>query len=540
MRLFLFLPLVILVGAVRAEEQPRQTPQPPQFERDVLPDFLKAQRWFAAKGRPYKTLRIAGQIEWTAEGGTWFIAVIRLEFDDEPPHLYSLPLALSWIDDGQDGAATLANYVLARVRQRARLGVLLDAAYDNQFCRAFLGAVSRQMELPINNWRLRFWATQAFSSVDMNALKEVRRPSMEQSNTSILFDNTLVLKIYRRLQIGVNPEIEIGRFLTEASPFSNIAPLLGAVDVRADDGRIIALAAVHRFIANQGSGWSYTVEYLKRFFEMSMTASAEREQERDALQAAYLALVRILGRRTGELHAALAAQTGDPAFDPEPVSSDDFVAWVEAVRADAQRTFEQLEQRLPTLADGDRSRAEAALGARERLAARLGALPLAGIEVTKTRYHGDYHLGQVLLVSNDFYIVDFEGEPARPLDARRAKHSPLRDVAGMLSSFHYGAATALRHYGADRPEEASRLEPLARSWERETGAAFLRACREAARSCSAYPAKPDQAAALIELFCIEKTLYEVRYELDNRPAWVGIPLERLLRLARGEGVELPP
>jgi maltose alpha-D-glucosyltransferase/alpha-amylase len=508
-----------------------------QLEREVLPGFLNAQRWFAAKGRTPESLKIAGQIDWTAEGSTWFIAVIRLELKDEPPHLYSLPLALAWVDEGYDGTINRANYTLARVRQRAKLGVLLDAAYDNQFCRAFLGAVGRRMEQQLNeHWRLHFWPTQAFAAIDTAALKEVRRPSMEQSNTSVVFDDAVVLKMYRRLQTGINPEIEMGRFLTEASPFANIAPLVGAVDMRSDDGRVIALAALHRFLVNQGSGWTYSVEHLKRFFEMSLTPTPERSQERDGLQAAYLALIAILGKRTGELHTALAAKTGDAAFDPETVAAEDLAAWRDAARSDLDSTLGLLQSRVAALAEADRGLAESVVPLRERLHERIDALaqqppaPQGEAPFTRTRYHGDYHLGQVLLVSNDFFIIDFEGEPARPLEQRRGKHSPLRDVAGMLTSFDYAAANALRHYGLDRPEDAKRLEPIARDWQHAVSAAFLDSCRAAARECSSYPQHAEGFDRLVELFVLEKTLYEVRYELNNRPDWVGIPLTRLVRM----------
>ena len=249
-------------------------------------------------------------------------------------------------------------------------------------------------------------------------------------------------------------------------------------------------------------------------------------------------MMKTLGRRTGELHRALAAETGDPAFDPEPVRPDDLRGWAERVRADAVRHLDSLARRQAELPEPVRSDAERVLGLRDEIDRRIAAAAAQeGIEAVKTRYHGDYHLGQVLVFENDFIIVDFEGEPARSLEERRAKHSPLRDVAGMLRSFNYVAYATLYRITAERPGDFAVLEPMARSWERLARQAFLEGYGEIVYGTRAYPSQSEHAASLLELFILEKALYELGYELANRPDWVRIPLKGILALL---GQEEPP
>jgi predicted trehalose synthase len=257
-------------------------------------------------------------------------------------------------------------------------------------------------------------------------------------------------------------------------------------------------------------------------------SSAAMSASASTPHASFLTLVAMIGQRTGELHLALAATSGDPAFDPEPVSTDDIAAWIAAVVAEVDQTFDQLAQRQGDLPPPVHGAAERLLAMREGLKSRITALAPRVLTFTKTRFHGDFHLGQLLVVEHDFIIVDFEGEPFRPLDERRRKHSPLRDVAGMLRSFSYAAAIALDEATGDRPGDRVRAAAHMSRWERETAGAFLTAYARAARGASSYPSDPVDVARLTDLFVLEKALYEVRYELGSRPDWVRIPIAGLL------------
>jgi maltose alpha-D-glucosyltransferase/alpha-amylase len=364
----------------------------------------------------------------------------------------------------------------------------------------------------------------------------------------VMLGDRMVLKGYRRLQGGVNPEIEMGRFLTEKAGFGNIASVLGTLEYRPAEGSPIALCVLQQYIENQGSGWNYTVEYLGRFLdanlatrsheagavETSSTPSGPQPAEPSGPHAPFLALIGTLGRRTGELHAALAAATGTPDFDPEPIGAEDWGAWLDKARQDIGQTLQMLEHRRSELPERIRGDVDALLARQNELRSRVEALASRGVQACKSRYHGDYHLGQVLLSAHDFVIVDFEGEPSRPVAERRAKHSPLRDVAGMLRSFSYAAELALEEATAERPDDRQRVAPLIASWRRESEAAFMAAYREAARGSATYPQQAEDAQRLIELFLIEKALYEVRYELDMRPQWLRIPIAGLLELLQTE------
>jgi maltose alpha-D-glucosyltransferase/alpha-amylase len=358
-----------------------------------------------------------------------------------------------------------------------------------------------------------------------------------------MIGNRLVLKAYRKLAPGVQPEVEIGRFLIEEAGFANAPPLLGAIERIAADGTSTALAAAFGFVRNQGDGWVYTIEYLHRTLDqLRLIATAERpagaavapEHEPHAF---YLAQVRVLGQRTAELHRALATATDDPAFAAEPIGKADLDHWQRALRRQADAALRALRQAAPKLDGGDRERAQAVLARRNDCYARIAALTQPGIAATKTRIHGDYHLGQVLVAQNDFYILDFEGEPARPLAERRVKSSPLKDVAGMLRSFDYAAWAAAIGLAEAHPASAAVIRTLAESWRAATAQAFLEAYRETIAGCPSYPESPAEASRLLDLFLLEKALYEICYEAANRPAWIGIPLKGMTNLL---AVEAPP
>ena len=282
------------------------------------------------------------------------------------------------------------------------------------------------------------------------------------------------------------------------------------------------------FVQNQGDGWDYTVNYLVRFLEDRRTAAPMPV----GVHGSYLALMHTLGQRTAELHRALATPTEDASFAAEPVTPDDLRLWRTRAREELDGTVE-LVTRVPELPETLRAQPAALLLRREALLRRVEAVPDSLAQGVKIRHHGDFHLGQLLLQRNDFIIADFEGEPARPLAARREKGSPLRDVAGMLRSFRYARSVAIRRCMLESHDDCNRWEPLLKDWEREARTQFLEAYAAGVRGSVLYGSF-EQARPLLELFELEKALYELRYELRNRPDWVSIPLGSLLELARGD------
>jgi maltose alpha-D-glucosyltransferase / alpha-amylase len=498
-----------------------------QLEEEVLPRFLEVQRWYAAKGEKVKRARLADFALWERGGQTWMMAQIEVEGGSEPAR-YFVPLALAWEDSEEARARSLAAGTLARVRQQANVGVLADAMADEPFCRAVVEAIGAGAELAMAPGNLRFVPTRAFPGLageDLAALP-VGRPKAQSSNTVVTLGERLFLKAYRRLRPGTNPELEVGRFLTEVARFANCVPVAGALEYAAADGTPITLGLLQAYVANEGDGWAHTVDYLERYLEGRRTAT---EPPPEDVHGGHLALVHTLGVRTAELHAALATPSGDPAFDPEPVTSGDLAEWKQHVRTEALATLDALDTARAGLPAPERDEAQALAERRGRLAEKIDACGAPGSGLVKTRYHGDYHLGQVLLAKNDFVIIDFEGEPARPLAERREKHSALRDVAGMLRSFSYARWTALRSV-AQAEDEVARLAPLGAAWEVDVRGTFLRAYDDTARGAGLYPSF-EAVRGLLELFELEKAFYELRYEMANRPSWVRIPLLGILALA---------
>jgi maltose alpha-D-glucosyltransferase/alpha-amylase len=499
-----------------------------QFEQEVLPRFLEAQRWYAAKGTSAKRVRLADHVLWKPAGAGWMLALLDVEGAPERTE-YFVPLALIWEDADDERKRTLAPATVARVRQQAQVGVLAEAFADEAFCRAVVQAIGAGTDVATARGVLHFRATRMYAQLageDIGVLP-VRRPQAQSSNSMVTLGNQLFLKIYRQVRPGINVELEVGRYLTEVARFPHCVPVAGAVEYTGSDGASATLALLQAYVANQGDGWTYTVEYLARHLESQRADTPPLPD----VHAAYLAIIARLGTRTAELHLALAASSGDPAFDPEPLAAEDIAACCRRAREEALATLQVLENAAERMAAPAREEAQALLEARQRVLARIDACAPQPAGAVKIRCHGDYHLGQVLIAENDFRIIDFEGEPARPLAERRRKQSPLRDVAGMLRSFNYARWTALER-AARMPDDLARLAPLAVAWEESVRAAFLEAYDATAGRL--YPSRP-QARPLLELFELEKALYEVRYEINNRPAWARVPLQGVLALIGRQG-----
>jgi maltose alpha-D-glucosyltransferase/alpha-amylase len=497
-----------------------------QFEAEVLPRYVASQRWYAAKGEPIKRALLDDWVLWGPQSRSWLITLLRIE-TASGQSAYFLPMALAWGDGDEEPPGALAAAALARVRQQSQVGVLADAFSDEAFCRALVEAIGAGSQAACARGTLRFTPTTAYPGLAGGAADKLAfgRPANQGSNTVVTLGERLFLKGYRHLRAGVNPEFEMGRFLTEVARFANCVPVAGVIEYVAADGAPTSLALLQGYVANQGDGWSYTQDYLERYFENQLAASAEPPAD---VHGAYLSLVHTLGLRTAELHTALALRTGDPAFEPEPLEPADLGAWKQRVRDDALATLALLEEHSTRLPAAARANARALQEQTQQLLERIGACGMPASATFKTRYHGDYHLGQVLVSNNDFVIIDFEGEPARPLTERRMKHSPLRDVAGMLRSFDYARWSAvLRDNWAEA--DRSRVAALAADWERQAREVFLRAYESAARAGGMYQSAAD-VQGLIDLFELEKALYELRYELSNRPAWTNVPLQGVLAL----------
>ncbi len=502
-----------------------------QLESEALPDYIPGRRWYAGKGTVVRRVALVDHAEWQQAGRTWLVALARAERESGEPQTYFLPLTLAWEDEGEEKLRAQAPFTIAKVRQQARVGILADAFGDETFCRALVAAIGARTEIRTAQGVLRCTPTAEYGRLggaDVASLRVTLPPALS-SNTIVTLGERLFLKVYRRLQAGVNPESEIGRFLTDVARYPNSVPVAGTIEHVGNEGRVTTLALLQGYVEHQGDAWQYTLAYLDRFLERSLTPAAP--EPAPDVHGGYLALIRRLGQRTAELHVALAGRTGDPAFDPEPISPADIAGWVRRARAGADAAFDRLASRQSALPAASQAIAERILGQRRALLARFDAHAADRSAGPKTRIHGDYHLQQVLVAQNDFVIVDFEGEPTRPLAERREKQSPLKDVAGMLRSFDYAMHAALERVDHGRPEIRGSLEQVAGQWRDEARRSFLDGYEEVAQAAG-LAAPRAEATALLELFGMEKACYELKYEVDSRPTWVDVPLRGLADLVQ--------
>jgi len=375
----------------------------------------------------------------------------------------------------------------------------------------------------------------------------------EQSNSSVVYGQRLVLKIFRRTEEGINPDLEIGSFLTEQSLFQNVPPVAGHIEYLSDAGTGTALGILQGYVANQGDAWQFTLRALAEYYErvqgsalaaseiphepiFALTDQAISDHARQRI-GPYLEAAARLGRRTAELHLALGSARQDPAFAPQPLSEVEQQDFVNSAMDLVTANLGLLRRLRDEMPEHLRQEAGKVLNLEDKMRQGLQLFRGRKFSVMLTRIHGDYHLGQVLFTGDDFIIIDFEGEPARSLQSRRRKRSPLQDVAGMLRSFHYAAYAPLLQGAAARPSDAA-LRPLglwAFYWQKWVSATFLKAYLEISQGAPFIPQSREELVLLLDTYLLDKAVYELGYELNNRPSWVQIPLEGISQLLLDPG-----
>jgi maltose alpha-D-glucosyltransferase/alpha-amylase len=497
-----------------------------ELEAEALPRYLARRRWFASKDKKIERVHLA--LAETMARATAEVMLTEVEvWVGGRTERYLLPLGIAWEDEKPSALAQ--SLALARIRRGRRVGLLTDGFALDVLQRDVLTALRGSVVAKLHDGELRALPTSHMATLELADDAEIRRLSAEQSNSSLIIGDAAVLKLVRRITAGIHPETEMGRYLTEHG-YQNIPALLGEIVRVNGEGTPHTLVVVQAFVRNQGDGWQWTLDFLNRSAEAIAFAETSSEDDSEAL-APYNGFAAAMGRRLGELHALLAQPTENPDFAPEVATAEDTAAWSEAAHAQLLAAFDALD--AVTSWDTAEAAASASL-LRDHRDALLGALPrlaAAGHGSLRTRVHGDFHLGQVLVAQGDAFLIDFEGEPAKPLAARRIKGSPLRDVAGLLRSFDYAAASATGGSAATGAR-AERREALLRRFRTEAGATFLAAYRAVHDQAERRWAPAAAAPALVDLFLIEKAAYEICYEAANRPTWLAIPLRGLAELTR--------
>jgi maltose alpha-D-glucosyltransferase/alpha-amylase len=522
------------------------------LEKQALVPFLKRQRWFGSKSREVRQARFSDWARIRGGANPAFVAMASVNYTDGYADTYLTPLAFVSGDQERTITAEAPGAVLARITG-ARKGAIIDGFLDDDTCNRILGLLEHRKELSSSKGSLR---GVPLSPIDLTLERKWARGGGDQSNSVAFVNERYVLKLFRRIEPGPNPEFEISAFLTEQG-FTQIPALMAGLQYDRSGFEPGTLAVVQTAIQHQGSGWDFTIDELRRYYERVAprvkqtegqdtitsddspaprdlpaaggTAGLEPPPFFEALERWYLANAATLGRRTAEMHLILGSGTGE-AFAPEPLAGAALVALTDRVRDRAAKTFELLQSKLSTLSETAQAQAEAVLAAQPTIVEQLGTIRRLSAAGMLTRVHGDYHLGQVLRTEDDFVILDFEGEPAHPLAERRAKHSPLKDVAGMVRSFSYATYAGLFAFTVHAPDDYATLEPWAETWEYWVSQAFLGGYRATMGDSGLIP-QGQSFQELLRALTLEKSLYELSYELNNRPDWVRIPLAGIMKLA---------
>ncbi|MDQ7251430.1 maltose alpha-D-glucosyltransferase [Dongia sedimenti] len=498
-----------------------------QLEEEILPTYLPKRRWFAAKDAAPPKLEVTCEPAFPESPHPVVLCEIRLAGTGER---YQLPLTILWEDEIV--TALPQQLALARVRIGRRVGLLTDAFAVESFPMMLLEHLQKGSVLERGEEQTRFIPTVLLKEYEVaHENPQVRPLAVEQSNSTVVIEDKVIIKLLRRIENGIHPEAEVGAYLAEHG-YRNTSPALGEIRRVAPDGEPRTLAVVQGFLRNQGDGWTWALGYLSRALEDAalLTQAGHDGATAAELMAPYEAFGAMIGKRLGELHACLAQPSDDSAFAPEAAGKSDVAAWEGQAQDQLDRALEALAAAKANL-DPESAAAAAKLLDRRRetheLLRKMANARSAGL---KTRIHGDFHLGQILVVQNDIHIIDFEGEPAKPLKARRGKASPLRDVAGILRSFDYAAAATV----SNRPPTSPKLDEQQLDLLQSFTAAVSEAFRKAYQAVLAEAPHPwiDLASddKLLRMFLIEKAAYEICYEAANRPAWIAFPLRGLTRL----------
>jgi maltose alpha-D-glucosyltransferase/alpha-amylase len=534
-----------------------------------LVGYMQRQRWFGGKARTIKgaSFTETAPVAFDSRQACW--TQVLIEYMEEDPEVYLLPLAYASGDRGEQTYHSSPNAVLARItvqsKNRVESGFIYDAVFDHDFCESLIGMITRRRQMRGVAGSFLAMPTRGMRTEAAGEKLKVTSMRAEQSNSSIVFGDKLILKLFRRTDIGINPDLEIGRFLTERIGFPHTPPVAGMIEYRKKKGESAAVGILQKFVPNEGDAWRQALDALSQYFERAVTRPPDGLKDQPGshrnplpktrqigfvdqlhrvdlpaialeLIGPYLENVTLLGQRTAELHVALSSHTDDPDFIPEPFSVLYQRSLYQSMRNHSGQMFQLLKKNLNTLRGTALDNALSVLDAQGDVLNRFRLLLSRKINANRTRIHGDFHLGQVLYTGKDYVIIDFEGEPARPLTERRLKRSPLRDVAGMLRSFHYAAYTSLYgHLGSAmvRPEDISAMEPWANIWTIWISATFLQSYLEHAQTGRFIPTDRAELDILLDVYLLEKALYELGYELNNRPDWVHIPIAGILQLLRG-------
>jgi len=525
-----------------------------RLESTIILEYLKKQRWFREKSFAVQKLKVFDSILMQTQSGISHIFLIETSYREGSTGTYLLPVSFAVQESAGKVSSIYPQSIIAKLKTGDNEGFLYDAVFDEEFCAALLRVIAGRRKIKGKTGEACGIHARDFRRFldERGLVISPRVVSAEQSNSSVLYEDVFILKLYRKIEDGKNPELEVVQRLTERARFNNIPSFAGAITYGSSGFSEASFCLLQRFVQNEGDGWSYTLNSLTHFFNKILAEKPEMAQlnsdtpfdsalslenttdiQVEYIGSFFLEMMDLLGRRTAEMHLALASLGDDPYFKPEPFSSLYLRALYQSMRSHTRRVMDFLKKNLGKLPDAVREDAERVAGFEAEILRRQHLIMEHKMKGLKIRTHGDYHLGQLMFTGKDFMIIDFEGEPARPLSERKLKRSPLRDIAGMIRSFHYAVYTAFKNHVASRVEDASVLEPWVDMWFRTVSGIFLSSYTASTEGSSLVPSNGSERKVLLEAYLLEKGVYELWYEFNNRPDWVAIPMAGLLNILTG-------
>jgi maltose alpha-D-glucosyltransferase / alpha-amylase len=520
------------------------------LETEILPRYYRASRWFGGKARTIMRIAIVDTIPVTGIDRAKLL-VTEVYYASGENELYQLPVSFSPVSSISSGDDSFRKRVIARAVVGDEEGYLCDATYDNRFLSKLFQLLAGR-----DAWKGKSGIVSGVKSTAIEALQEKLangevEPELmgaEQTNTSIRYHNELCFKLYRRIENGVSPEVEMCSALSDRTSFRNLPRYLGSLTYDQNRTSRFSLGILQNYVPNEGDAWQLSLGYVKRYYDDVLarihTGISLPELPRlsgdpvklpavmhELLGEAWLGMIEKLAERTAEMHLSLASLENNPAFAPEPFTTLYQRSIYQAMCEQVKRTVILIREIKSTLSEEQQQLCSQLLQKHKQLLQQFDPVRIEKIDSLKIRIHGDYHLGQVLYTGKDFVIIDFEGEPAKSLSERKIKRSVFRDISGMLRSFDYAAFNVL-HKGTTvfRTEDRALLEPWADRWSFYVGQHFIDTYFAKTAGSNIVPAEQDQREHLMRAYLMNKAVYELNYELNNRPEWVDIPLRGILKI----------
>lgn len=515
-----------------------------KLETEVLPDYLMKMRWFGGKAKIIQNIKITDHAEIQLGENSCVFLLVEVSYESGMPEIYQLPVTFGGGKAAEKTIESCPQAVICRLTVDSEEGVLYDALFGRELQQFIFEKMAAKQTISLKNSEISLYGKKVLKQ-HMKDHEEIKSKvlSAEQSNTSIVYDSNFFLKIYRKLDRSINPDLEINKFLSDEAKFEHIPEFVGAIEWKYGKETMV-LGMMQNMVPNQGDAWVYMLDRIRNYNDRILTHSEENlhepklqgsltkpldfdkiaEETQILLGAPVAERTRLLGLRTGEMHIALASNNTLSDFKPEDFSLHYQRSLFSSLQSLVRSTYQSLSKNMKKLSPEVRAEAEEVFAMKDDVLKVMKRIYSKKLDVVKIRNHGDFHLGQVLFTGKDFVILDFEGEPARSFSERRLKRSPLRDVAGMIRSYHYAAYSGLILNDQYSKEDINTLSPWAEQWYHYMSGFYMKAYLDTVKGKDFIPEDKEDLAMLMETFLLEKAVYELNYELNNRPDWVMIPL----------------